>query len=162
MRADARGSRRSSGARFSAASPRFSATPGGVAVLGGPAGHGLWHSALWRTSLLLAALLAAHCAGPVFAQTSAPRRVEVSLTGPVRTVREALRIVAPHGTIVVSAGTYREPTIAVTKPVTIEGRGRAVLDGEGRREIMTVRADDVTVRGLVFRGVGASEIEDRA
>ncbi|MFL5578739.1 MAG: nitrous oxide reductase family maturation protein NosD [Gemmatimonadaceae bacterium] len=98
----------------------------------------------------------------MLAQTSAPRRVEVSLAGPVRTVREALRIVAPHGTIVVSAGTYREPTIAVTKPVTIEGRGRAVLDGEGRREIMTVRADDVTVRGLVFRGVGASEIEDRA
>jgi nitrous oxidase accessory protein len=37
-----------------------------------------------------------------------------------------------------------------------------VLDGENARQIMTVSADDVTVRGLVFRNVGTSNIDDRA
>jgi nitrous oxidase accessory protein len=37
-----------------------------------------------------------------------------------------------------------------------------VLDGEGERELMTVAADRVTVRGLVFRDVGSSYREDRA
>jgi len=37
-----------------------------------------------------------------------------------------------------------------------------VLDGEGERQIMRVTADSVTIRGLVFRNVGVSFVEDRA
>ena len=37
-----------------------------------------------------------------------------------------------------------------------------MLDGENARQIMTVQADDVTIRGLEFRRVGTSHVEDRA
>ena len=89
--------------------------------------------------------------------------VVVSPDGPVRTLSEALRRVAPHGRIVVTAGTYAEPaTIAVGKPVTIEGRGWPTLDGRNEREILQVLADSVTLRGLRFARVNTMMTEDRA
>ena len=41
----------------------------------------------------------------------------VSADGPLRTITEAIRVARPGARIVVSAGTYREPTILVDKPV---------------------------------------------
>lgn len=88
--------------------------------------------------------------------------VQVSPTGAVRTVTDALRRVRRGGTVVVKPGIYREPTIIVSAPVTITGETGAVLDGEGKREIMRLTADSVTVRGLAFRDVGVAFTEDMA
>jgi nitrous oxidase accessory protein len=77
-------------------------------------------------------------------------------------VGEGLRVAKPGARIVVQAGVYREPTIVVTQPVTIIGERGAVIDGENIRQIMTVQADDVTIRGLELRRVGTSHVEDRA
>ena len=98
----------------------------------------------------------------VTGRARAQATVVVSPSGPVRTISEAVRLAPRGGRILVKAGTYREPTIIVNKRVTIVGEGRPVLDGQGEREIMTVTADSVTVRGLVFRDVGSSYREDRA
>jgi nitrous oxidase accessory protein len=103
-------------------------------------------------------LLAAAPLAPLGAQ----RDVVVSPSGAVRTIGQALRIARPGARIVVQAGVYREPTIVVRQPVTITGEPGAVLDGEEARQIMTVQADDVTIRGLEFRRVGTSHVEDRA
>lgn len=86
----------------------------------------------------------------------------VSPDGPVRSIGEAIRLARPGARVVVRAGTYREPTIVVDRPVEIVGEGMAILDGEGQREIMMVTANRVTVRGLHFRNVGRSYVEDRA
>lgn len=88
--------------------------------------------------------------------------IEVSPAGPVRTLAQALALAPAGGRIVVRAGVYREPTIQVTRPVEIAGDSGAILDGDGERQLMTITADDVTVRGLVFRHVGASFTQDRA
>lgn len=88
--------------------------------------------------------------------------IVVSPDGEVRGIAEAIRRVKPGGTVVVRAGHYREPLIVVDRPVTIVGEGSPTLDGEGRHEIMTIVADDVTVRGLHFIDTGDSQMEDRA
>lgn len=88
--------------------------------------------------------------------------VNVSPAGPVRTVRDALAIVSRGGTIIVHAGTYRDSTIVVAKPVRIIGDGNPLLDGEGAWQIMTITADSVTVRGLHFANVGVAFTEDLA
>ena len=59
-------------------------------------------------------------------------------------------------------GIYREPTIVVDKPLTISGEQGAVLDGASATHILRIEADDVTVRGLTFRNVAPSHVEDRA
>lgn len=92
----------------------------------------------------------------------AQQPIVVSPDGPVRTVAAAIAKAPRGGRIRVAPGIYREPTIDVDKPVTIVGDSGAVLDGEGKRQIMTISADSVTVRGLTFRNVATSYREDWA
>ena len=114
-------------------------------------------AAPWLVALV--ALIALPSGAP--AQTP-PITITVSPTGPVRTITEAVALATPGAQIVVMPGTYREPTIVVTKSVRIIGTNWPVLDGDGSHEIMTIDADSVTVRGLVLRNVGTSFVEDRA
>ena len=77
------------------------------------------------------------------------------------TISEAVAAAAPGARILVRAGTYREPErIVIRSPLTLEGEPGAVLDGAEARQILEVRADSVTVRGLTFRNVPTSFIED--
>lgn len=82
--------------------------------------------------------------------------------GAIPTIGAALAAAGDGDTIRVRAGTYREPTLLVRRPVTILGDPGAVLDGEGHRGLLVVEADDVTVQGLTLRNTGASQLEDRA
>lgn len=106
-------------------------------------------------SLLLLTLL-------LLAPAAAQPTVEVSPAGPVRTLAEALRRVDRGGRVVVRPGVYREPTVVLDRPVTLVGTGAAVLDGEGARGLVVVTADSVALRGLTFRNVGVSYVEDFA
>ena len=64
--------------------------------------------------------------------------------------------------IIVTRGVYTEPTIVVDRPLTISGEPGAVIDGSLATHTLRIDADDVTVRGLVFRNVSPSHVEDRA
>ena len=97
-----------------------------------------------------------------FVGTAAPRRLDVGPTAPYHTIAAAVADARDGDTIVVHAGTYREPQVVVARRIVLEGDGLPVLDGEGHHALMLVTADDVTVRGFVFRNVGTSFVEDRA
>lgn len=96
------------------------------------------------------------------ATLAAQAEVIVSPTGTVRTIGDAVRAAPAGARIIVRAGVYREPTIVITRPVTIIGERGAIVDGENARQIMTVQADDVTIRSLELRRVGTSHVQDRA
>ncbi|HVS61298.1 MAG TPA: nitrous oxide reductase family maturation protein NosD [Gemmatimonadaceae bacterium] len=108
-----------------------------------------------RTAVFVFALLSAGAAG-------AQATITVSPHGPIRTLTAAIVAASRHSRIVVKPGVYREPTIMVDKPVEIIGEGWPVLDGASARQIMTVTADSVTIRGLHFEHVGTSFTEDWA
>lgn len=106
---------------------------------------------------------------PAAAQEATPARrstardaLVVAPGTPLSTLSAAIRRSAAGGHIVVRAGVYREPTIVVDRPLTIEGERGAILDGMGERTILVVTADDVTVRGLTLRNTGPSQSEERA
>lgn len=89
--------------------------------------------------------------------------VVVSPTGPVTTLAAALGRVSRGGTILLAPGRYRlAAEQVVARPVTIEGRGEAVLEGSGPHGLLRITADGVTLRGLVLRNVDRSFIDDRA
>jgi nitrous oxidase accessory protein len=90
------------------------------------------------------------------------RTIVVAPGGEVPTVAAALRLARAGDTVLISAGVYREPRLVVTVPLTILGRVEAILDGGGAHEVLTLRADGITVRGLTVRNVGPSFTEDRA
>lgn len=108
------------------------------------------------------ALVAAQLLVAIPSDGQRPTTLEVSPTGPIRTLTAALGRARAGTRIIVRAGTYREPTIVVRTPVEIVGVGFPELDGEGRRQIMVIAAPNVTVRGLHLRNVGSSFIEDRS
>ncbi|HEU4993611.1 MAG TPA: nitrous oxide reductase family maturation protein NosD [Gemmatimonadaceae bacterium] len=88
--------------------------------------------------------------------------VGVSPNGPVRSLSAAVRLVRSGGRIMVHPGTYREHGIVVDKPVEIVGHDYPTIDAEGAGQILTVVADDVTIRGLRLTHVGTSYVDDRA
>ena len=61
----------------------------------------------------------------------------------------------PGSVLRLPAGTYRGPGV-IDKPLTLEGSGKVVIDGGGKGTVLTIKADRVTVRGLILRGSGGS------
>jgi nitrous oxidase accessory protein len=104
--------------------------------------------------------VAAFCA--LFATGAQAQTIIVSPAGPLRTITAAIASAPRHARILVKAGVYAEPTLVVDKPLEIIGEGWPVLDGRRARQIMTVTADSVKIRGLHFEHVGTSFTEDWA
>jgi len=52
-------------------------------------------------------------------------------------------------------GIYQGPAV-ITKPLTLEGDGKVIIDAGGQGTVLTVKADHVTLRGLTLRGSGDS------
>ena len=95
---------------------------------------------------------------------SAPAAAQlvVSPAGPYTDLAAAVRAARPGERITVRPGTYRTQDVVVDRAVEIAGEGAPVLDAGGEHQVLVVRADGVTVRGLVFRNVHTSFISDRA
>src|SRR5574343_271740 len=53
------------------------------------------------------------------------------------------------------AGTYRGPAV-IAKPLTLEAIGKVVIDGGGKGTVLTIKSDQVTIRGLTLRSSGDS------
>ncbi|MFI5228717.1 MAG: nitrous oxide reductase family maturation protein NosD [Gemmatimonadales bacterium] len=105
------------------------------------------------------ALLLSSC---VATRLGAQRRIVVSPTGALHTIAAGVAAARDGDTVVVRAGTYREPQVVVGKRIVLDGADAPVLDGQGTHGLILVTADDVTIRGLVLRNVGTSFVEDRA
>ena len=66
-----------------------------------------------------------------------------------------LDMALPGSVLRLPAGKYRGPA-TINKPLTLEGQGKVVIDGGGHGTVLTIKADNVTVRGLTVRGSGDS------
>jgi nitrous oxidase accessory protein len=85
--------------------------------------------------------------------------VEAGVRG---SLAEAIARAAPGDRILVRPGRYLEPTLVIDKPLELVGEGEPVLDGEGERQLIVIRSDSVTIRGLVLRNTGKSFVDDRS
>ena len=95
------------------------------------------------------------------ASADAQKTLEVSVARGL-SISATIARANPGDRIVVTRGVYTEPTIVVDRPLTISGEPGAVIDGSLATHTLRIEADDVTVRGLVFRNVSPSHVEDRA
>lgn len=105
---------------------------------------------------MAAALLASATPPGLTAQT-----IQVQPSGPAP-IRAAIAAAPPGATLVLGAGVYRESPVRIDKRLTLSSDGSAILDGEGKYTVVEVAADSVTVRGIVVRNTGLSQVEDRA
>ncbi|MGB8241097.1 MAG: NosD domain-containing protein, partial [Azonexus sp.] len=61
----------------------------------------------------------------------------------------------PGASIRLPPGIYQGPAV-ISKPLTLEGDGKVIIDAGGKGTVLTVKADRVTLRGLTLRGSGDS------
>ncbi|MCL4212278.1 MAG: nitrous oxide reductase family maturation protein NosD [Gemmatimonadales bacterium] len=118
---------------------------------------------LRRASRLLAGGLAAVVGGAVSGTAGGAQDLVVGAGARFATLGAAVAAATPGATIRVTPGRYAEPTVVVRVPrLTIIGEDWPRFDGEGAHEILVIRADSVTVRGLEFANTGISQMEDRS
>ena len=67
----------------------------------------------------------------------------------------AIAAAQPGSTIYVPAGAYAGP-VEIDKALVLEGEGLPVIQGAGDGDVVSINADDVTLRGFVVRGSGTS------
>ena len=91
--------------------------------------------------------------------------LEVCSTCAYRTIHAAIEAAPIGATVKIGAGEYREGPLVVTRSLTLEPLDPAtppILDGQGKDEILKIKAPNVTVRGLHFRSSGYRSTLDLA
>lgn len=104
--------------------------------------------------LFLAALFSSTC---LFADT-----IRVGSNQPVHTIKEGIALAKPGDTLIITNGIYREGNINLQHSLVILGENYPTLDGENKFEILTIRANDVVVKGLKFINTGIASMNDVA
>lgn len=112
-------------------------------------------TAVWLGAVLAWAILC-------WASPARSAELAVCPTCDFTTIASAVSAASAGDTVLVQAGTYREGNLVIDRPVALLGQGMPVLDGQRQYEVVTVKADDVTVKGFVIRDSGESFTKDIA
>ncbi|HZR04836.1 MAG TPA: NosD domain-containing protein [Candidatus Udaeobacter sp.] len=98
-------------------------------------------------------------------QACAPRIIAITLcltlNAGAAVLQERIDTAAPNETIRVEAGVHAGPII-INKPLTLMGENGAEIRGNGSGKVVTIAADDVTIRGLRIAGSGLRLSDDDA
>ena len=78
------------------------------------------------------------------------------------TITEAIQLAKNGDRIFVSKGYYAEGNIIIDKSIELTGKDYPEIDGKNQTEIITVRADNVKIKGFVIKNSGASNLYDMA
>lgn len=71
------------------------------------------------------------------------------------TLAAAIAGAGPGDVLILAPGRHDGPVL-LDRPLTLEGRDGAVIDGHGTGSVITVTGADVTIRGLIIEGSGSS------
>lgn len=97
------------------------------------------------------------CTAPIFATT-----YHVSKTSNYNSIQQTINLSKDGDTILVEAGIYKEKNLVVNKEIILKGIQHPTLDGEGKYEIISVRANHVTIDGFKVINSGIGTLDDPA
>lgn len=86
--------------------------------------------------------------------------VTVCPTCAVKKLADAVKLAGAGATIVIRSGLYSESDVVIDKPVSLVGQDSPVIDGGGKSQIITVKADGVAITGLTLKNSGTSYLAD--
>lgn len=94
--------------------------------------------------------------------TSFSRTIRVGKQQRIHSINQAIATSVKGDTILVEAGIYKEKNILVNKSIFLIGIDYPVLDGEHQFEIISIKADYVTIKGFKIVHSGISSLIDIA
>lgn len=90
------------------------------------------------------------------------KQIEVCSSCEVSTIREAVQKAEDGDEIVILEGVYKEHDIEVSKSLHFRGQGKAIIDGENMGTVLSITADNFSLKGLTIINVGQSYTKDFA
>lgn len=77
-------------------------------------------------------------------------------------IADAIKLAHAGDSIRVKKGVYHERNLVIDKSLYLLGEGLPILDGEGKYEVISIKASNVTVNGFHIRNSGISSLIDLA
>jgi nitrous oxidase accessory protein len=90
------------------------------------------------------------------------KTIRVGKNEALHTIAAAMAVALDGDTVLVNGGTFREGNIIIRKSIVLLGVGRPVLDGEKKYQILSIKANSVTVAGFRVVHSGNSSLDDIA
>ncbi|MBS1921347.1 MAG: nitrous oxide reductase family maturation protein NosD [Bacteroidetes bacterium] len=90
------------------------------------------------------------------------RIIRVGKQQQFHTISEAITASVNGDSILVEYGIYKEKNIDINKSITLLGMHYPVLDGEHKYQIISIKADHVTLKGFRIEHSGVSSLDDIA
>ena len=88
------------------------------------------------------------------------REIRVGKNQEVKTIKAAFRLAKKGDTVRVEKGVYAEGNLVIDKPLVFLGENLPVLDGHRRFEVLSVKADSVTIRGFRIQHSAYATLDD--
>ncbi|MEP7231122.1 MAG: nitrous oxide reductase family maturation protein NosD [Ginsengibacter sp.] len=88
--------------------------------------------------------------------------LKVGTSQSYHSIQQAINASQNGDTVLVDPGIYKEKNITVNKSIVLIGNNYPVLDGEHKYEIISVKANNVTIKGFKLMHSGVSSITDIA
>ncbi|CAM3916380.1 nitrous oxide reductase family maturation protein NosD [Flavobacterium cucumis] len=86
--------------------------------------------------------------------------IKVGANLPVKKIKQALALANDGDTILVHSGIYKEGTILINKKIYFIGKNFPVLDGQHKKEVVSINANDVVVKGFKVINSGHAALND--
>lgn len=77
-----------------------------------------------------------------------------------KSITEAIKNSSNNDTLVVLKGIYKEGNLVVNKSLTLIGKDYPVLDGQKKYEVLSVKANYVTIDGFLVQHSGVATLDD--
>lgn len=88
--------------------------------------------------------------------------IKVGNTEQIKSLKDAIKVSQNGDQILVKSGIYKESNIVIDKKLIVTGENDPVFDGEMKNEILSIKANNVTIKGITFKNSGTSNIKDLA
>lgn len=78
----------------------------------------------------------------------------------IKSIKIAIKIARANDTIMVNEGLYKEGNIIVNKSLILIGKNKPILDGQLKYEVVSIKANYVTLNGFKIQNSGIATIDD--
>ena len=86
--------------------------------------------------------------------------VKVGKIHQFHSLKLALKAAKAYDTVLVYAGFYKEGNLLIDKPLTVVGLGLPTIDGDRRFEVITIKSNHVTIKGIKVQHSGYATLDD--
>ena len=96
----------------------------------------------------------------IFAPISKATIIGVGKQKAFTQIKQAIAAAQAGDTVLVESGLYKEGNIVINKKIFFLGNNLPILDGEHKFEILSIKADSVTVKGFRVQHSGYATLDD--